>query len=246
MTENITPMQMNVSTLIIERRTEMIERIIENYSKAQSSGAWLPCPRCGKLTMKERLRTNAMSRLRDIYICDKCGNEEAVERMPNHFSADDAENERRKKSIEDWFVCTDIYGHKKHYEKIEHGESVPVEAKVTVWVTKEDVDDAMVAALEGGINYWCGEAEVEGGEYHGEYASDEISEGGTLILHDIENGEKYKFTLDHFLKGLELVIAKESPQGIIDELGRLDTFNIDALAADAIVQYGVFGERVFA
>lgn len=40
---------------------------------------------------------------------------------------------------------------KKTYE-------IPLER--TVKVTQQDIDDIMVSALEGGIDYWCGEAEV--------------------------------------------------------------------------------------
>ena len=35
-----------------------------------------------------------------------------------------------------------------------------VKAEIKVELTQQDIDDIMVAALEGGINYWAGEAEV--------------------------------------------------------------------------------------
>lgn len=57
-----------------------------------------------------------------------------------------------------------------------------VKVEIRVELTQQDIDDIMVAALEGGINYWCDEAAVEGGEYLGKYASDQISRGGTLLL----------------------------------------------------------------
>lgn len=47
-----------------------------------------------------------------------------------------------------------------------------VKVEIRVELTQQDIDDIMVAALEGGINYWCDEAAVEGGEYLGKYASD--------------------------------------------------------------------------
>ncbi len=43
----------------------------------------------------------------------------------------------------------------------------------------ECIDDIMATALEGGITYWCDDAEVVG-DYLGEYASEQISRGGTL------------------------------------------------------------------
>lgn len=36
------------------------------------------CPRCGQPDVKPRLRTNALSRYFDIYVCDACGNQEAM------------------------------------------------------------------------------------------------------------------------------------------------------------------------
>ena len=36
------------------------------------------CPRCGKMTIRERLHTNALSRHAEIYVCDACGTDEAL------------------------------------------------------------------------------------------------------------------------------------------------------------------------
>ena len=63
-----------------------------------------------------------------------------------------------------------------------------VKAEINVKLTQQDIDDIMVAALEGGIDYWCFKVEVVG-DYLGEYASEQISRGGMLKLYDIENGE---------------------------------------------------------
>lgn len=64
-----------------------------------------------------------------------------------------------------------------------------VQPKIDVNLTQQDIDDIMVAALEGGINYWCRKAEAVGG-YLGECASDQISRGGSLILYDAEGSDK--------------------------------------------------------
>ena len=53
-------------------------------------------------------------------------------------------------------------------------DTVVLKLELEVVVTQEDIDDIMAGALEGGINYWCGEAEVVG-NYLGEYASEQIS-----------------------------------------------------------------------
>ncbi len=44
--------------------------------------------------------------------------------------------------------------------------------EIEITLTEEDVDKIMKVALEEGIGYWCQRAEVAGGEYLGEYASD--------------------------------------------------------------------------
>ena len=59
--------------------------------------------------------------------------------------------------------------------------STVIEVVRNVTVTERDIDDIMSCALDGGICYWCKEANVVG-EYLGEYASDQISRGGKLEL----------------------------------------------------------------
>lgn len=111
-------------------------------------------------------------------------------------------------------------------------------------VSDEDIDDIMSAALDGGITYWCGRAEVVG-EYLGEYASEQISRGGTLKLYDIEDPKTvYELTLDKFLNGLRLWIENERAFALT-EAGRLDVGQIDAAAADTIIQYALFCDIVY-
>ena len=119
-----------------------------------------------------------------------------------------------------------------------------VRVSLTLLVTQEDIDDIMVGALEGGINYWCSEAEVVG-EYLGEYASEQISNGGTLRLHDIETDEIYELTRQKFLNGIKLWFTSGLAGDAIRSDGTIDTCNVDGCAADAIVQLALFGEVVF-
>ena len=45
----------------------------------QEAGEHMPCPRCGRDTMKHAIHTNALSRHADgIYVCDDCGTAEAM------------------------------------------------------------------------------------------------------------------------------------------------------------------------
>lgn len=118
-----------------------------------------------------------------------------------------------------------------------------VSAVINFVVSDEDIDDIMSAALDGGITYWCGRAEVVG-EYLGEYASEQISRGGTLRLYDVEDGTVSELTLDKFLNGLRLWIENERTFELTNA-GRLDVGQIDALAADAIIQYALFNNVIF-
>ena len=119
-----------------------------------------------------------------------------------------------------------------------------VKVEIRVELTQQDIDDIMVAALEGGINYWCDEAAVEGGEYLGKYASDQISRGGTLLLHDTDEDAYRKLDLEKFLKGFKLWLENGGDQYGAVQGHEVDCCNIDAGCADEIVQYALFGEVV--
>ena len=108
-----------------------------------------------------------------------------------------------------------------------------------------DLDDLMVAALEGGITYWCGEVKVKEGSMSEEdyektqYSSDVISKGGTLILFDAESDDTWELDRDKFLKGIQMYCEQYNvvPKDLMD-------FH-DADVADSIVQLAVFGEITF-
>lgn len=54
------------------------------------------CPRCGLPRMKESVVSNALSRRADIYICDACGNEEALKDFLGLYDA-----------VQDWSAVRD-------------------------------------------------------------------------------------------------------------------------------------------
>lgn len=71
---------------MIQMHTEkkLLDEVFATYRDVQDAAAEmaqvLPCPRCGKQTMKMRLNSNALSRqVPGITICDRCGTEEALE-----------------------------------------------------------------------------------------------------------------------------------------------------------------------
>lgn len=117
-----------------------------------------------------------------------------------------------------------------------------VRAQIEVNLSQQDIDDIMVTALEGGINYWCRRAKVVG-EYLGEAASDQISRGGSLILHDSESSDKWELTLEKFLNGVKLYFEDGCHVQVEDN--RIDAGDIDAGDADCIIQFALFGEVVF-
>lgn len=118
------------------------------------------------------------------------------------------------------------------------------QAVINFKLTEEDIDDIMDAALYG-INYWCSEAEIVG-ERLGDYASDQISRGGTLKMYDAESDDIWELTLEKFLKGFKLWVANgDDEYGALQSDGSVDTGEIDSVMADMIIQYALFDEIVF-
>ena len=117
-----------------------------------------------------------------------------------------------------------------------------VRPQIEVILTQQDIDDIMVTALEGGINYWCRKAKVVG-EYLGECASDQISRGGTLVLYDAESSDKWELTLEKFLEGVKLYFEDGCHVQVDDNC--IDAGDIDANDADCIIQFALFGEVTF-
>jgi hypothetical protein len=127
-----------------------------------------------------------------------------------------------------------------------------VRAEVEVTLSQEDIDDIMCGALEGGITYWCCQAEVVG-PYLGQYAHEQIARDGKLLLHLIEpfddaDTKVYELDLEKFKNGVSAWV--EEPIGCncleqTDGKFRFDTGNADAIVCDAIIQYALFGGIVF-
>ena len=56
-----------------------IQEALLDLKARQEAGEQMPCPRCGRDTMKPVLVTNSMSRHADgVFICDDCGSAEAM------------------------------------------------------------------------------------------------------------------------------------------------------------------------
>jgi len=110
-------------------------------------------------------------------------------------------------------------------------------------ISNFDIHDLMVAALEGGINYWCNEVRIK--EYPSDIkdgevmeASEIISRGGKLELSD--DDEVWELDKVKFLKGLKKVMV----WGDFDNVEDLMEVH-DAETVDVLIQYALFDEIVF-
>jgi len=129
--------------------------------------------------------------------------------------------------------------------KNKSNESIKMELEVIL--ENEDIDDIMVSALEGGINYWCDDAAVIG-EYLGEYGSDQISRGGQLKLHDNEDNQDYILTREKFVEGFKRYLKEPGATDILEFYDRklkVDCGQVDAEVADSIIQYALFDDVIY-
>lgn len=116
----------------------------------------------------------------------------------------------------------------------------------TIIVTNSDIDDIMTTALEGGINYWADQAETVGTlreEDKDLYISETISRGYTVEIHDAEEGEIYQLDLEKLLNGITYGVQNGFVE--INNGGTIDTGDIDAIAADVIIQAALFGDVIY-
>ena len=120
-----------------------------------------------------------------------------------------------------------------------------VTAEITIKLTEEDIDDILCSSLEGGITIlWCDEVDPCG-DLLGEYASEQISRDGELWFHDREDDAWYKLTRKKFFEGFKRWV--EDGGDIYGAVvgGKVDTGNIDAICADAIIQYALFDDVIY-
>lgn len=142
----------------------------------------------------------------------------------------------------------------EYYGKAEGTIHIPIK------YTLEDLECALISAWEGGSNYWVGKAEVKHPsitieEAHGsgwctsEWAFHALVEGGSIYFEDNEDGEdKGELTLEGMKKGLELFVkncARNNHVNFFNFDGTLDMGQVDAVDADMILQYSLWGKVIF-
>ena len=123
--------------------------------------------------------------------------------------------------------------------------------RVVAKLTLQDIDDIMVSALEGGVcSCWCNRVSVDG-EFLGKYASDQISRGGEIAFHVSDPDMRphhQKLNIRKFLDGFALWLKNggDCYNAVDDTHGSVDCGQIDAVCADEIIQYALFGKLVYA
>lgn len=125
-------------------------------------------------------------------------------------------------------------------------ERVPVMLKVAVF--KEDINSILMSAFAGGIERWCGDVSADG-KLLGENMCEHIEKGGSLIFYDSCEGRDVVLTKGKMLQGIRMY-AEKPVYGdifeIVDHELRIDCGQVDELIADAIVQYALFTEILYA
>jgi hypothetical protein len=117
-------------------------------------------------------------------------------------------------------------------------------------ITDKMIDDVLVTAFEGGINYWCSKVEVAEKNYVG-MASGAISKNCTLFLiedrsEEGEPDERHLLDRETMISGFRQAIVK-FPR-LLEELNDYENMAgviIDAEMADCIVQLALFDEIIY-
>ena len=111
--------------------------------------------------------------------------------------------------------------------------------------SKEEIEDAIIGAMEGGSSYWAGlnnRPDIwrlrEKGTPLSEYAIKLLTEGDKVLFYDIENpSDEWELTMDKLKEGFNLAIKQNYYDPKVDD--------IDSEIADMILQLSLFGEIVF-
>lgn len=127
-------------------------------------------------------------------------------------------------------------------------EKVVGTAIVEIQLTEDDIENIVVTAFEGGINYWAGlNNSTEGwsdkprDEPNSTWVTKMLLEGKSVSLYNVEESEydkeEWTLTLDKIIEGFALNYKERSWDN--------DLERGDATTADCIVQYALFKKTVF-
>lgn len=111
-------------------------------------------------------------------------------------------------------------------------------------ITTKMIDDLMVCAFEGGINYWCRKVEIiefppDTKDQTRMVASEVLANNGIVRLYDAESSDKWVLNRMMVIKGISMYCKENNMTP--DEM--YDSHDVDTV--DCIVQYALFDSIVF-
>lgn len=124
-------------------------------------------------------------------------------------------------------------------------------------ITDTNIEDVVDAAIDEGISYWCSVIETVENPCGEDYSA-HILNGGVLKLRVADKDERkatwYKLDKDAICRGIQLWLkdffTKNTIKNVIyrdkSDVIRLDLAMVDSEMSDAIIQYSIFGEMLFA
>lgn len=115
-------------------------------------------------------------------------------------------------------------------------------------ITADDVDIIMMNALDGSISHWCRRVKPDG-ELMGIGIAEQISSGGELLLLDNIAKRELRLNLSKMLIGIKLWAKKSIGHSCLtqtDGIFVIDPLKVDSAISDAIIQYALFGDVLYA
>lgn len=153
---------------------EMAKLLIERFAEKQSGGHFA-CPRCGQMTMGNKVVRNAMSRRAAVYVCDACGTYEAMEDMMDS-----------RTPLSDWAIAKGPSGWRMLSGASNH---IRVDGHTGTWYVIDEGDFAFISGANSEqqtitTHLFLLEHEI----YGDEAACVIVDDASNLILEDVCNG----------------------------------------------------------
>jgi len=131
-------------------------------------------------------------------------------------------------------------------------EKIPIQ--VTVELDDEFFEDLICTIFEGGSNYWIDNfltSHPDGNRPKetpkSTWVASALNKGGSVAIYPSEDENKFVLTKEKLIAGIKAwMITSGSALIIPTRTGHtIDNGNIDAIEADNIMQYALFGKLVY-